>query len=79
MLYLCLIYLDEKQLSPARGGDERAQRPPPRVQRELLDSGHFIEAEALEPAAAHLRARAQWRTSLTDCPSRNQKWWPAST
>ena len=52
MRYLCLIYLDEREL---------AAMPEPEMDRlnarhlafneEILASGHFIEAEALQPAA----------------------------
>jgi hypothetical protein len=70
MRYLCLIYLDEQQL---------AEMPEPELsalnQRHLdfndglLDSGHFIEAEALGPPSAATCVRVRnGRTGLTDGP-----------
>ena len=70
MRYLCLIYLDEKQL---------AAMPQPEVSalnarhlsfnEGLLDSGHFIEAEALQPATASTCVRMRnGRVVLTDGP-----------
>ena len=70
MRYLCLIYLDESRL---------AAMPEPELSalidrhltynEELLDTGHFIEAEALQPAAntTCLRMR-NGRATLTDGP-----------
>lgn len=70
MRYLCLIYLDEKQL---------AAMPEPEVSAlnarhlafndKLLDSGRFVEAEALQPAAAATCVRMRnGKVALTDGP-----------
>ena len=70
MRYLCLIYMDEKQLAAMPEAELSALNARHLEFNEaLLDSGHFIEAEALEPAAATtcLRVRGG-RTSLTDGP-----------
>jgi hypothetical protein len=70
MRYLCLIYMDEKALDAMPKGDMSA------LNAEHLDfndglraSGHFIQAEALEPArtTACVRVRAG-KTSVTDGP-----------
>jgi hypothetical protein len=70
MRYLCLIYMDEKALDAMPTGDMSA------LNAEHLDfndglrsSGHFIQAEALEPArtTACVRVRAG-KTSVTDGP-----------
>ena len=70
MRYLCLIYLDEKALDAMPPADMSA------LNAEHLDfndglraSGHFIQAEALEPArtTACVRVRAG-KTSVTDGP-----------
>lgn len=70
MRYLCLIYLDPKQLD---------EIPEPEMSElnaahlayneELLDSGHFVEAEALEPPASTTCVRIRnGRVALTDGP-----------
>jgi len=70
MRYLCLIYLDDKQL---------AAMPEPEVSAlnarhlafndKLLDSGQFVEAEALQPAAATTCVRMRnGKIALTDGP-----------
>ena len=70
MRYLCLIYLDEKEMDAMPAGDMNA------LNAEHLDlndslrkSGHFIEAEALEPArtTACVRVR-KGKKSMTDGP-----------
>lgn len=70
MKYLCLIYLDEKKMDAMPAADMNA------LNAEHLDfndglraSGHFIEAEALEPAGttACIRVR-HGKTSVTDGP-----------
>lgn len=70
MKYLCLIYLDEKEMDAMPASDLSA------LNAEHLDlndalrtSGHFIQAEALEPAAttACVRVR-QGKMSATDGP-----------
>lgn len=70
MRYLCLIHLDEQQL---------AAMPEPEVSAlnarhlafndQLLDSGHFVEAEALQPASASTCVRIRnGKVALTDGP-----------
>src|ERR1700739_4636135 len=70
MRYLCLIHLNE---------DELAAMPEPQMSAlnarhlafndGLIDSGHFIEAEALEPPGATTCIRVrQGRTAVTDGP-----------
>jgi hypothetical protein len=70
MRYLCLIYLNE---------DEMDALPPAEVNRlneqhlalndRLRQSGHFIEAEALEPAAAASCIRLRGgKVTVTDGP-----------
>ncbi|MBV8208927.1 MAG: YciI family protein [Burkholderiaceae bacterium] len=70
MRYLCLIYLNEAEL---------AAMPEPQMSalnarhlafnEDLLNNGHFIEAEALEAAGAATCIRArQGRTAVTDGP-----------
>jgi hypothetical protein len=70
MKYLCLIYLDEQQMDalPAAEMDSLNARHLD-LNDDLRRSGHFVEAEALEPArtAATLRMR-QGRPSVTDGP-----------
>jgi hypothetical protein len=70
MRYLCLIYMDEKQLAAMPEGELSALNGRHLEFNEaLLDSGHFVEAEALEPAAATTCVRVRsGRTSLTDGP-----------
>jgi hypothetical protein len=68
--YLCLIYLDEKQLSAMPEAELSALNARHlEFNESLLDSGHFIEAEALEPAAQTACVRVRnGRVSLTDGP-----------
>jgi hypothetical protein len=70
MRYLCLIYLDEKQLAAMPEADMSALNARHLEFNEaLLDSGHFVEAEALEPAASSTCVRLRGgRTTLTDGP-----------
>jgi hypothetical protein len=70
MRYLCLIYLDEKQLAelPEKEVNDLNARHLA-YNDELLDSGHFVEAEALEPSADTTCVRIRnGRTTLTDGP-----------
>jgi hypothetical protein len=70
MRYLCLIYLDEKQLAgmPEREMSELNRRHL-ELNEALLDSGHFVEAEALQPAVAATCVRVRnGKTTLTDGP-----------
>ena len=70
MKYLCLIYLDEKQLAAmpeAEMGKLNARHL--ELNEALVKSGQFIEAEALEPAAASTCIRVRnGRAVLTDGP-----------
>jgi hypothetical protein len=70
MRYLCLIYLDEKQLAEmpeAQMNTLNARHL--EFNEELLSGGQFIEAEALETAATATCVRMrQGRTSVTDGP-----------
>lgn len=70
MRYLCLIYLDEKQLAAMPQPEMSALNARHlQLNDELLDSGHFVEAEALEPAAATTCVRVRnGKASLTDGP-----------
>jgi hypothetical protein len=70
MRYLCLIYLDESELGamPQKEMDELNARHL-RLNAELVASGHFVEAEALQPAAATTCVRVRnGRPSLSDGP-----------
>ena len=70
MRYLCLIYLDEARLAamPENEMDELNARHL-RLNEELVESGHFVEAEALQPAAATTCVRVRnGKASLTDGP-----------
>ena len=70
MRYLCLIYLDEKELAamPEAGMDALNARHLA-FNEEILSSGHFIEAEALQPAAAGTCLRVRnGKVALTDGP-----------
>lgn len=70
MRYLCLIYHDEKTLAalPEREmHDLHARRLA--YNEELLAGGRFVEAEALEPAAAATCVRLRnGRVNVTDGP-----------
>ena len=75
MKYLVLIYLSEKELDAMPAGDMSALN-----QRHidfndgLRASGHFIEAEALEPAAATACVRVrQGKATITDGPFAESK------
>jgi hypothetical protein len=70
MRYLCLIYLDEKQMAamPEKDMDALNERHL-QYNDELLDRGVFVEAEALQPAAAATCVRVRnGKASLTDGP-----------
>jgi hypothetical protein len=70
MRYLCLIYLDEKELAAMPEKDmEVLNARHLELNDQLLDSGHFIEAEALQPASASTCVTVRGgRTALTDGP-----------
>ena len=70
MRYLCLIYIDEKRLAavPQDQMDELNRRHL-ELNEELLATGHFIEAEALTPAASATCVRPRnGRHTVTDGP-----------
>ncbi len=70
MRYLCLIYLDEKDLAamPEHEMDALNARHLA-YNEELLASGRFVEAEALQPAAASTCVRVRnGKVALTDGP-----------
>ena len=70
MRYLCLIHLDEAQLGALPEAQANALNARHlELNEELLASGHFIEAEALEPAASATCIRVRnGRATLTDGP-----------
>lgn len=75
MKYLCLIYLDEKQMNGLPEAEMNALNVGHlALNDDLRKSGHFIEAEALEPAAATacLRVR-KGRSTVTDGPFAESK------
>ena len=70
MRYLCLIYLNEKELAamPQKDMDELNRRHL-ELNEDLLGSGHFIEAEALTPGASATCVRVRnGRKAVTDGP-----------
>ncbi len=70
MKYLCLIYLDEQKMAALPEGEmNRLNMGHLDLNDELRGSGHFIEAEALEPASttATLR-RKNGKLTVTDGP-----------
>ena len=70
MRYLCLIYLDEKQLAamPQAEMDNLNARHLA-LNEDLLQSGHFVEAEALTPGASATCVRVRnGRQAVTDGP-----------
>ena len=70
MRYLCLIHLDEKQLAamPQSAMDALNERHLA-LNEDLLESGHFIEAEALTPGASATCVRVRnGRPTVTDGP-----------
>ena len=70
MRFLCLIHLDEKQLDALPAPDMDALNAAHLdLNDELRASGHFIEAEALQPAAATTCLKVRnGKTALTDGP-----------
>lgn len=70
MRYLCLIYLNEREMDAMPAGDLDALNGRHLdFNDDLRASGHFIEAEALEPSdkTACVRVR-KGKTSFTDGP-----------
>jgi hypothetical protein len=70
MRYLCLIYLDEKQLAAMPEPEMSALNARHLAFNDgLVDSGQFVEAEALQPAAASTCVRMRnGKVALTDGP-----------
>lgn len=70
MRYLCLIYLDETVMAGLPPGEmETLNRRHLEYNDELLDRGVFVEAEALQPAAATTCVRVRnGKVALTDGP-----------
>ena len=70
MRYLCLIYLDENHMAGLPPQEmEALNRRHLQYNDELLDRGVFVEAEALQPAAAATCVRVRnGKVSLTDGP-----------
>jgi hypothetical protein len=70
MRYLCLIYLDEKELGARPEGEvSELNARHLALNEQLLRSGHFIEAEALQPAASTSCVRVRDnKVALTDGP-----------
>ena len=70
MRYLCLIYLDEEKMNalpPAEMHELNVGHL--QLNDELRTSGHFVEAEALEPAATAVTVRPRReKTTVTDGP-----------
>jgi hypothetical protein len=69
MKYLCLIYLDEAEMEalPAQEMDA-LNAGHLDLNDELRRSGHFIEAEALQPYRETVRLRQGKRVTVTDGP-----------
>lgn len=69
MKYLCLIYLDEAEMEALPAHEMDALNTGHLdLNDELRRSGHFIEAEALQPARETVRLRKGARTAVTDGP-----------
>jgi hypothetical protein len=70
MRYLCLIYLNEQELNAMPAGELSALNGAHLDFNDgLRKTGHFIQAEALEPASAsaYIRVR-KGKASITDGP-----------
>lgn len=70
MRYLCLIHLDETALAALPESEMNALNARHLAyNEELLDRGHFIEAEALQPGASATCVRVRnGKAALTDGP-----------
>ena len=69
MKYLCLIYLDEAEMEVLPGQEMDALNAGHLdLNDELRRSGHFIEAEALQPYRETVRLRRGNRVTVTDGP-----------
>lgn len=75
MKYLCLIYLNEQEMAAMPAAEMNSLNVRHlALNDQLRASGHFIEAEALEPAAttACIRVR-QGKAAVTDGPFAESK------
>jgi hypothetical protein len=70
MRYLCLIYLDEKELAAMPEAQMSALNERHLAfNEEILKAGQFIEAEALQPAATSTSLKVRnGKVALTDGP-----------
>ena len=70
MRYLCLLVWDEEKLASLQPAEEeRLNAAHLDLNEDLIASGHFIEAEPLEPAANTTCVRVRGgRTTVTDGP-----------
>ncbi len=70
MKYLCLIYLDEEQMNALPAEEmNRLNKGHLALNDNLRQSGHFIEAEALEPSRAAKTVRVRdGKVRITDGP-----------
>src|SRR6516162_1371192 len=70
MRYLCLIYLDEKQMAGMTEAEMSALNARHLAfNEEILKSGQFVEAEALESAASSTCLKVRnGKVALTDGP-----------
>lgn len=75
MKYLCLIYIDERELDSVEEPDISALNAEHlELNRQLHASGHFIEAEALSPARASACVRVRnGKIVVTDGPFAESK------
>jgi len=75
MKYLCLIYLNEKELDAMPAGDmDKLNAEHLDLNDGLRSSGHFVEAEALQPARATACVSVrQGKARVTDGPYAESK------
>ena len=69
MRFLCLIHLDEAEMDALPAHEMDALNAGHlELNDELRKSGHFIEAEALQPSREAVRLRKGQRATITDGP-----------
>jgi len=74
MKFLCLIYLDEAEMDALPAHEMDALNAGHlELNEELRRSGHFIEAEALQPSRELVRLRQGRRAAVTDGPFTESK------